>query len=457
MRHAAILIVDDDREVLRTVAELVREAGYRTATAVSTRAARQEIEADFIDLLVLDERIGVESGIRFLAEERQRTPGISGLMITGHADMKYAIAAMRAGALDLLEKPFDNERLIEAIARGLSASQVTREARFQRWKAANSAGFSSITADSTPMRRAIEDAKKAAVSRASVLLLGESGTGKDVFAKAIHEESLRKNGPCVIVNAGTISPSLVESTLFGHTKGAFTGADRDRPGLFEQAHSGTLFLDEIGEMPLDLQVKLLRVIEDGLVTRLGSARPLKVDVRLITATNRDLKAEAAAGKFRKDLYYRLAGFPIHLPPLRERGQDIVALANRFLAKHAEENHLPVTGFSDEAVRAMLIFPWPGNVRELDFVVRRAALRTASAIVGAEDLDLGPAPALRSITETGDGLVPPYRKALEEFERAYFSILLSQCGQNKAEAARLAGLDRTSLYSHLRKLPGFTQN
>jgi len=455
MRQAVILIVDDDREILRTVGELVREAGYRTVMEVSTRAAREAIKADFVDLLVLDERIGVESGIRFLEEERQRTPGMSSLMMTGHADLKYSIAAMRAGALDLLVKPFDNARLIEAIKRGLTALQVTREARFQRWKAAHSAGFANIAAESAPMRRAMEDAKKAAASRASVLLLGESGTGKDVFAKAIHEESLRKNGPCVIVNAGTISPSLVESTLFGHTKGAFTGADRDRPGLFERADGGTLFLDEIGEMPIDLQVKLLRVIEDGLVTRLASARPLKVDVRLITATNRDLKAEAAAGKFRQDLYYRLAGFPIHLPPLRERGRDIVALANRFLAKHAEENHLPVTGFSDEAVATMLNFPWPGNVRELDFVVRRAALRTASAILGPDDLDLEP--ARRSVSDAGDGPVPPYRKALEEFERAYFSILLSQSGQNKAEAARLAGLDRTSLYSHLRKLPGFTRN
>jgi DNA-binding NtrC family response regulator len=451
MRQAALLIIDDDREVLRAVAELIEEAGHHAIRANSTKLGREIPQREFVDLLLLDERIGVDSGMKFLEEQRRATPGLNGVMITGHANLKYAVQAMRAGALDLVEKPFENERLLESVARALASSQLIREARYQRWQAVHGGGFGKIVGESASMQKAIREARKAAASNVPILLLGESGTGKDVFAKAIHEESPRRTGPCVIVNAGAIAPTLVESTLFGHVRGAFTGADRERPGLFEQADHGTLFLDEIGEMPLDLQVKLLRVLEDGLVTRVGGARPIAVDVRIITATNRELQAEVTAGRFRQDLYYRLTGFTITLPRLRDRGEDILALARLFLWRHAEENHLPVGGFSGTAEEAIRAYSWPGNVRQLDHVVRGAVFRATSTTIQAEDLDLS-APAVAPQTLSGSAFVTPYRSALEAFESEYFARLLASTEGNKSEAARIAGLDRTSLHAHLRKLP-----
>jgi DNA-binding NtrC family response regulator len=338
------------------------------------------------------------------------------------------------------------------VARALASSQVVREARYQRWQAAHGGGFGKIVGDSAPMQKAIREARQAAASNVPILLLGESGTGKDVFAKAIHDESPRRAGPCVIVNAGAMAPTLVESTLFGHVRGAFTGADRERPGLFEQADRGTLFLDEIGEMPLDLQVKLLRVLEDGLVTRLGDARPIAVDVRIVTATNRGLQADVAAGRFRQDLYYRLTGFSITLPRLRERGEDILTLARLFLSRHAQENHVPVDGFSAAAEDALRACSWPGNIRQLDHAVRGAIFRATSTTIQVEDLDLS-APAVAPASTSG-GAATPYRDALEAFESEYFARLLALTEGNKSEAARIAGLDRTSLHAHLKKLPRF---
>jgi DNA-binding NtrC family response regulator len=451
MRLPTLLVVDDDPELLEAANEALREAGYLVLLANSTKTGHEILRQEFVDLLLLDERISIDSGIRFLEEEREAIPGLNGVMVTGYADLKYAVQAMRAGVLDLVEKPFDYERLLEAVARALKSSELIREGRYQRWQSARSGGFGRIVGESAPMRRAILEARRVAASDVPILVLGESGSGKDVFAKAIHEESPRRGGPCLSVNASAIAPSLVESTLFGHGRGAFTGADREHRGLFEQAHGGTLFLDEIGEMPLELQVKLLRVLEERHVTRLGTARPIPVDVRIVTATNRSLREEVAARRFREDLYYRLAGYTLTLPPLRDRGEDMLMLANLFLGRYTEAYRLPLDGFSEEAKKALGSYAWPGNVRQLENVVRGAVLRATSTVVQVGDLDLWMPAGAASSGLTVEAVTVPYREALESFEQDYFERLLASTDGNKSEAARVAGLDRSSLHSHLRKL------
>lgn len=449
MRQPALLLIDDDSEILNLQAKLLRDAGCLPFETRSLRAARDVLSKEFVDLLIVDERIGAESGVVFLEEQRRLGTGIPGIVVTGHADLSFAVRAMRAGALDLIEKPYDPGVLTAAVTKVLSDLAVLREARYYRWRASRGAGFGGLVGTSPAFLAAVRQARRYASARGPILLLGESGTGKDLFARAIHEESPYRGGPCVIVNAAAISPSLAESTIFGHVRGAFTGADRDRQGVFEQASGGTLFLDEIAEMPLELQAKLLRVLEEGSVMPLGGGRSVPVDVRVVCATNRDLREEARAGRFREDLMYRVGALTVSLPALRERGTDVEILAQHFLARHAEENHLPVTGFSAAAANILRSYGWPGNIRQLNNAVRAAVLNADSLIIEPSHFpNLGPKHT--SISQT-DGDIRSFREAQSAFEQHYFSSILDRTAGNKAEAARLAGLDRSSLYEHLAKL------
>jgi DNA-binding NtrC family response regulator len=356
---------------------------------------------------------------------------------------------MRAGALDLLLKPINKEQLLESVTRVLADTRLARDARYDRWQAIHGLNFAQIIGNSADLRKALTVMRQVAPTNAQVLIQGESGTGKDLVANAIHALSARRTGPFRAVNAGALPAALLESTLFGSRKGAFTGSVSDQPGYFEAAHGGTLFLDEIGETTAEVQVRLLRVMEEKTVTRLGEVTPRPADARIVAATNRDLRAEVEAKRFRQDLYYRLAVVTITLPPLRERLSDLETLARHFLQKHATDLAKPIGDFDPACFDKLRRYHWPGNIRELDNVIQRAAILTEGRTVDPDLLLLerpaGPAAEVESLL---DQELP---EATLAFEKLYFARLLARTANNKTRAADIAGIDRTSLYAHLRKL------
>jgi DNA-binding NtrC family response regulator len=374
--------------------------------------------------------------------------GVQGIIITGFADVETCVRAMRAGSLDLLQKPVNREQLLESVTRSLSDSRFAREARFAEWQARHTHGFSEILGESAAIRRTLDLVRKVIPTSAAVLIQGESGTGKELIARAIHAEGPRAQFPYIAFNSASISSTLMESTLFGHKKGAFTDARADRPGLFEAAHHGTLFLDEIGDATPEVQVRLLRVLQEKSIIRVGDVRPISVDVRIVAATNRNLKREMEEHRFRPELFYRLSVLCIDIPPLRDREDDVVLLAARFLVKYALEYGKAACDFSAQALQKLRRYHWPGNIRELENVVARAVLLSDTQEIGSELLLLNPED---DRSDAGGWSNIPFREAQARFERIYFSNLLRRYGGNKSRAAEAAELDRTSLHGHLHKL------
>lgn len=382
-----ILIVDDEINYTRILAAVLDDAGFETLTANSGSEALDLLYASDVDLLLTDMKMPSMDGIDLLERVKQKDPDLPVIMMTAHGTVEKAVEAMQKGAYNYILKPFDNDRLVLYVDKALSMYRVVKENRRLRSAVANRYSFHNIIGKSKAMQDVFQIIRKVAPSAATVLIEGASGTGKELVANALHVNSPRKDKPLVAVNCSALAESLLESELFGHEKGAFTGAVALKKGRFEIADGGTLFLDEIGDLSPGLQVKLLRVLQERVIERVGGVKPIPVNIRLVTATNKSLKAEVTSGHFREDLFYRLNVVSITLPPLRERLEDIRPLVEHFLAKYSNERStgLPVTGIDREVERLFYEYNWPGNVRELENVIERAVVMSPEALIQVPDL------------------------------------------------------------------------
>ena len=440
-----ILIGDDDqphRSMLRTV---LRGWGYGVEEADDGTTAVALVRERAFDVVLTDVRMAHMDGITTLSQIRAWNPAIPVLIMTAWSSVESAVDALRLGAYDYLTKPLDFDVLRLSLERALDHTRLATENQELRRRLTNQE--SPILGRSRPVRELVEMVETVAPTEATVLITGESGTGKELVARAIQSASLRKDKPFVTINCAALAENLLESELFGHEKGAFTGADRRREGRFVQADKGTLFLDEIGEMPLSLQAKLLRVLQQGEVQRVGSDEPLTVDVRVIAATNRVLADEVAAGRFREDLFYRLNVIGLEVPPLRARQEDIPLLAAAFLERHAAANRKSLKGFTPQAMDAMLRYSWPGNVRELENAVERAVILTTTDYVTERAL---PLTVQNAPPAAEDDLSALGSMSLEDVEKKAIEATLRETEDNKSEAARRLGITRATLHSKLKK-------
>jgi DNA-binding NtrC family response regulator len=433
-----ILIVDDEAAQRRLLGDFVGSLGFRAAEAVSAEAALEAIRRALPDMVLLDIRLPGMDGIAALGEIRKLSADLPVLLITAHGDLRQAVEAMKGGADDYLLKPLDLDELEAAILDALGPT-AWRPETGRRTAPELPEGF---VCESAAMRRVVETAAMVAPSNAPVLILGESGTGKEVIAQLIHRWSPHAAGPMVAANCAGLPESLIESELFGHAKGAFTGADTARQGFFRAAHGGTLFLDEIGEMPLHLQPKLLRALESGQITPVGSDKAIEVDARLVAATNRNLAEAVGEGKFRDDLYYRINVVELIVPPLRERRDDVLPLARRFAAEFAGG---PVR-LSPQATQCLLAYRWPGNVRELRNAIQRACLLCRGDVILPEHLPPKVA-ALASTPQTENADAG----RLSQVERATILATLEECGGNRTHTAKKLGISRRALIYKLRAI------
>ena len=446
MPQPLILIVDDDsphRSMLRTV---LRGWGYAVEEAEDGAAAVEQVKARAFDAVLTDVRMARLDGIAALREIREWNPSIPVLIMTAWSSVQNAVDALRLGAYDYLTKPLELDELKLALERALDHTRLARES--QEPGRAQSEASSLLLGRSEAMRELVEMVETVAPTEATVLVSGESGTGKELVARAIQAASTRRDKPFVTINCAALAENLLESELFGHEKGAFTGADRRREGRFVQAHGGTLFLDEIGEMPLSLQAKLLRVLQQGEVQRVGCDETIKVDVRVIAATNRVLADEVAAGRFREDLFYRLNVIGLEVPPLRARREDIPLLASTFLERHAAANRKTIKGFTPQAMDAMLRYGWPGNVRELENAVERAVILSGGEYVAQRALPLAVQNA--PVPDADGEELALGSMSLEDVERKAIEATLRETEDNKSEAARRLGITRATLHSKLKK-------
>jgi len=440
-----LVVLDDEPRMADILAMLLRREGYEVAAFTDGAAALAALREQPSDLLITDLRMPEPDGLEVLGRALEIDAELPVVLITAHGSVSSAIEAIRRGAFDYVEKPFDNDELKAVVRRALDLTRLARENRYLRAELRSRYSVDQIVAASDAMRAALDLVRRAARSRSTVLVTGESGTGKELVARAVHYMSDRVGQPFVAVNCKSLAPGVLESELFGHERGAFTGAERARAGLFEQAHGGTLFLDEIGEVDADFQAKLLRVLQERSLRRVGSSEPRAVDVRVVAASNRDLRAEVGEGRFREDLYFRLAVIPIHLPPLRERSADVLPLARHFLAKWNAELGRSVRCWSDEVEAWLIRQPWPGNARELENAIERGVVLARSERIEIDDLLVDEAEAQGGDAE-GAGLHRFLERAAAERIRA----VLAETSGRRGEAASRLGVERTTLYRLMRK-------
>ena len=446
-RPARVVVVDDEPNIRRLLEGVLGDEGHVCTSVGSVEELRTVIGVRAADLVLLDVCLPGEDGMQWLRRHLRAPEADVGavIMMSGHGTIDLALEAVRLGAVDFLEKPIHGERLLLAVENALSRVRLQREN--ERLRAAASRAMVGESTVMQTLRAAIE---RAARTDATVLVTGENGTGKELVARALHDASARSSGPYVQLNCAAIPETLLESELFGHEAGAFSGAVKRRRGHFERADGGTLLLDEIGDMPLELQVKLLRVLEDRTVTRLGSETPVRVDVRLVASTHRDLRSSIVAGSFREDLFYRLAVLEIRVPSLRERPEDVGPLARHFLAHFGHEFGRPVPELRPDAVEVLERHAWPGNVRELrNLMARRVALDDAPEVDGPAIDSLLAAPS--DVARTPVGELPRLQDALDATERALIRRALEAHAGNKAAAARALGLDRANLHRKIKRL------
>lgn len=385
MDEKKILLVEDDAAQSALLALELKRLGFRVETAREAPGACARVEKDLFDAVVTDLRLGSGDGLTVLASVKSSQPETGVIVITGHGSIDNAVAAMKAGAFDYMTKPVEPEELALSLRKSIEHRDLVGEVRRLRAEVRERQGFSKIISASPAMGRVLELVAKVASTDATVLVTGESGTGKELVARAIHENSPRRDGSFVAINCGALPEGLLESELFGHMKGSFTGADRNKRGLFEEASGGTLFLDEITETTPGLQVKLLRALQEGEIRRVGDNHPVKISARVVAASNRDLMKLVAEGKFRDDLYYRLKVFPIAIPPLRERPEDVPLLADSFLKRARVRTGSSALRFSPASIKALEAYAWPGNVRELEHAVERSLIMAAGPLVERSDL------------------------------------------------------------------------
>ncbi len=441
-----ILIVEDEEKLRRVLELQLRSADFDVdKTGTAEEALRL---ADRADLVLTDLRLPGMSGLELLAAIRRQNTRTPIIVMTAFGTVETAVEAMKAGAVDFLLKPFSLDHLMTVIRKGLDVRALQDENRKLREELGHKYEFDNIIGRSPLMQEIFATVERVAPTRATVLLAGESGVGKDLIARAIHYHSPRRDRPFVKINCTAIPENLMESELFGYEKGAFTGANNTKPGKFEQADTGTAFLDEIGDVPATIQVKLLRVLQEREFERLGSNKTLHIDVRIVAATNQDLRAALEQGTFREDLYYRLNVVPINMPPLRERPEDIPFLAEHFVRKLAKANGSRVESISDAAIEKLLGYHWPGNVRELENVIERSIVLCPGERLDAPDIRLDTAP--RALRQTTDNFLPE-GMTLDEYERAIIREALRRAEGNKSQAARLLGLTRNALRYRLSQM------
>ena len=449
MSKGTLLLVDDDRQVLASMADWLRSQGYELDTAQNCQQARAAISNRDYSAALVDVRLPDGDGFELLEECRQRHPNTSVIMITGYGTVDSAIDAIRAGAFDFLTKPLIDDELEMAIQRALNQQKVIEENENLKAQLDIRFGMENIVGNDHRMRRIFDVIDSVADTKATVLITGESGTGKSIIARAIHRRSARRDKPFVEVACGALPETLLESELFGHVAGAFTGATGDKMGKFTQADGGTIFLDEIGTASMGMQVKMLRVLQDFEFEQVGGTKTFCVDSRVILATNEDLGRAVAEGRFRQDLFYRINVINIELPALRDRLSDIPLLAGHFLQQVCSENGKDVEGFSEAAMAALQAYRWPGNVRELQNIIERAVLLGKGQHVGLEDL-----PPI--LVQNGPVHVEPVgtrtlKEALEGPERQIIREALENHGWNRHETADALGINRTTLYKKMKRL------
>ncbi len=445
-----VLVIDDELDQCQLIADGLKSHGVqvewrqRGAEGVSF-ATQHDLDVVITDLNLA----GEENGLEVCAELMQRVPDVPVIVVTGFGSMESAIQALRVGAYDFITKPFELVTLAAAVKRATRHRRLEQEVvRLQtQLNVQNYAG--ELVGDSRPMKRVYDLLQRAGESDVSVLVSGESGTGKELVARALHSGSKRRQGPFVAINCAAVPASLIESELFGHVKGAFTDARTARPGLFMEASGGTVFLDEIGELPLEMQPKLLRVLQERKLRPVGGQTEQEIDVRVVAATNRELEEEVEAGRFREDLYYRLNVIEIHLPPLRARGNDILQLAQLFLEKAAGEAGKPVTGIAGETAAKLLEYDWPGNVRQLENTMQRAVALTQYDKIALSDLPERIRAHVSNRTDDSDPH-PEHLLTLDELEHRYIEKVLKLLSGNKTQAAKVLGVDRRSLYRKLKR-------
>ncbi len=453
---ADILVVDDDAAHRRMLEVVLTEQGRRVHQAPDGETAVAAVRERFFDLILMDIRMGGMDGISALEAIRRVSPAIPVILMTAYASVETAVSALKKGASDYITKPLNTDELGIIVEKALAHRRLERENRFLKQRLKDRYAFDRIIGGSPALAAVFDMMAQVAPTEATVLITGESGTGKELIANAIHANSPRSAGPFVAINCAALPEELLESELFGHEKGAFTGAVSSRRGRFQMAEGGSIFLDEIGEMRPRLQVKLLRVLQERSFEPVGASRSVSVDTRVLAATNRNLKDEIHAGRFREDLFYRLNVVNIHLPPLRERGEDILPLADHFLRKYAERNNRLIKGFAPRAVDILMRHDWPGNVRELENLVERAVILSRGERIGAGDLP----PALRQAHETAsdsivdDGIDAAYPngsggRSLKEVEREMILRTLSETGGNRTQAADILGISRRTLQLKLK--------
>ncbi|MBC7359836.1 MAG: sigma-54-dependent Fis family transcriptional regulator [Desulfacinum sp.] len=444
MRLPRILLVEDDASLRLTQSLYLEQEGFRVVPASDRSEARRALADGAFDAVVTDLRLGDGDGLDVLSDVRELRPEAETIVITGYGSVESAVEAMKRGAYDYLTKPVDPENLVRVLRKALERRRLRRHVDHLARRFAEEAGLNRIVAESPAMRAVMESLAHVAASDAPVLIQGESGTGKELLAKWIHERSRRAAGPFVAVNCGAVPENLLETELFGHVRGAFTGAHQSKKGLWEAADGGTLFLDEVGEIPPAFQVKLLRALQEGTIRRVGSVKEIPVDVRIISAGNQDVSALVREGRFRQDLYYRINVVPIHLPPLRDRPEDIRPLTDSILERLSRRMGRRVPKLTAAARRRLQDYPWPGNVRELENTLERTLIFHRKDRIDAEDLNLE-APVASPRGGEGD-----WNMTLEEVEKRHILRVLARCGHNKTRAAQVLGIGTNTLWRKLKK-------
>ena len=448
-KQKSVLVVDDDDSLRRVVEYNLTEDGYRVVTAPDGAAGLRAFQDGSVDLVLTDVRMPDMDGLELLTRIKTMQPELPVIVLTAHGTIDSAVEAMKLGAADYLTKPFNREQLKAAARKALEVAALTSENRQLRQVVAERFSFASMIAGSRAMRAVTDTASRVAQGDTTVLLEGESGTGKELLAKAIHFHSPRSRAPFITINCGAIPENLLESELFGHRRGSFTGAVNDKKGKFEVADRGTIFLDEIGELPQHLQVKILRVLQEREIDKVGETRPIKVDVRVIAATNRDLEKMIADGEFRDDLYYRLAVVSIRVPPLRERTDDIPFLVDHFLQKHADRLSRPRPSVDKAVYSAFNLYGWPGNIRELENVIERALVLDKDGILALDDLPDRLCTREHRIANLRMEL-PDEGISLEDVERELLLAALEKHNWNQTKAAAFLHITRSTLLYRMQK-------
>ena len=454
---ANILVVEDEAKMRRLLELNLSEEGHTVHTAADAETGMKFLRKERVDLVITDLRLPGKDGLDFLQAVKSTNAALPVIVMTAYGTVETAVEAMKAGASDYVLKPFSLEEMKLIVGKELGVRRLVEENRSLREALGHRYEFSNIVARSAGMQEVLATVERVAATNSTVLLGGESGVGKDMVARAIHEHSQRRSGPFIKINCTAIPENLLESELFGYEKGAFTGAVNSKPGKFELADKGTIFLDEIGDVPGSTQVKLLRVLQDREFERLGGTKTIKVDVRVVAATNQDLRAALEEGTFREDLYYRLNVVPISIPPLRDRREDVPYLVDHFVARFGRESGKPLKGITPGAQKKLMDFHWPGNVRELENIIERAVALSPGETIDVDDirLDLSPAKPAYGVAaatrgeETGP--FPPDGTTLEQFEDEIIKESLRRTNGNKSQAARLLGISRNALRYRLSKM------